>query len=98
MQDTKPVLTTDVQDMPNVDDLIKHQDTDAMKWALAFKRVIIENGFDMDTMKDESYMVGWFANAMMTQHDWAHNNKVTIDEIQVVEHPLTEQVSLNRFA
>lgn len=75
MKDTDPILETEINNMPKVDDLIKQQDTDAMKWALAFKRIIIENEFTIDDMKDESYMVGWFANAMMTQYDWIQGQK-----------------------
>lgn len=73
MGDIELELEEDLSKMPAVEDLVGSLDTDAMKWALAFKRVIIENNFTIEDMKDEGYMVSWFASALMTQHDWCHN-------------------------
>lgn len=67
-------IEQDIGNMSDVEDLIKQQDTDAMKWALAFKKCIIENEFTMGDMKDENYMVSWFANAI----------EVTLDSLQNV--------------
>ena len=78
MKDTNPVLIKDISLMPNVDDLIKQQNTDGMKWALALKRCIIENDFTIADIKDESYMVGWFANAICIAQDRLH--KKDLDE------------------
>lgn len=52
----------------NIEDLVKNQDTDAQKWAAAFI-----DSFKGKNQPDESDMIGWFANAMMTMHDKTSN-------------------------
>ena len=48
-------------------DLRIHRNPDAMAWTKLF----IETTADMDCkmLRDEGYMHGWFANAMMAMHD-----------------------------
>lgn len=60
------------------EELIKTHNTDAMEWAKSFKETILENNFDLETIIDESYMVGWFANAIMTMYDKSGEQDVQI--------------------
>jgi hypothetical protein len=43
-----------------------HSTTDAMVWAKEFCRILRENDIRLEDI-DEGWMVGWFANAMVTQ-------------------------------
>lgn len=49
-------------------DMSIHHNPDAMAWAKFF----VETTKDMDreAFRDEGYMVGWFANAMMAMYDF----------------------------
>ena len=47
-------------------ELLARLGTDAGKWAAEFRKVAISLGYsDMD----EGWLIGWFANAMMNEHD-----------------------------
>jgi hypothetical protein len=48
-------------------DMSIHRNPDAMVWAKFF--VETTKDMDRDAFRDESYMVAWFANAMMAMHD-----------------------------
>ena len=48
-------------------DMSIHTNPDAMAWAKFF--VEHTKNMDRDAFRDEGYMVGWFANAMMAMHD-----------------------------
>ena len=47
-------------------DVSIHTNPDAMAWAKFFCKTMQEHP---DIVLDESYMVAWFANAMMAMHD-----------------------------
>ena len=49
-------------------DLKIHRNPDAMAWAKFF--IETTKDMDRDSFRDEGYMVGWFANAMMAMHDY----------------------------
>ena len=57
-------------------DMSIHNNPDAMAWAKFF----IERTKDMDrdSFRDEGYMVGWFANAMMAMYDHVKGIKATV--------------------
>jgi len=57
-------------------DMSIHNNPDAMAWAKFF----IEKTKDMDrdSFRDEEYMVGWFANAMMAMYDHIMGTEVTV--------------------
>lgn len=57
-------------------DMSIHNNPDAMAWAKFF----VERTKDMnrDSFRDEEYMVGWFANAMMAMHDHVKGIKTTV--------------------
>ena len=44
-----------------------HNNPDAMAWAKFF--IATTKDMDKDIFRDEAYMFGWFANAMMAMHD-----------------------------
>jgi hypothetical protein len=53
-------------------ELVKNQDTNAYKWALAFVQTIEEHKIVID----QSTMISWFANAIMCMHDKLYNTKI----------------------
>jgi hypothetical protein len=57
-------------------DMSIHTNPDAMAWAKFF----VEHTKDLsrDAFRDESYMVGWFANAMMAMHDHIKGIETTV--------------------
>jgi hypothetical protein len=57
-------------------DMSIHTNPDAMAWAKFF--VETTKNMDRDTFRDESYMVAWFANAMMAMHDYVTGTKTTV--------------------
>jgi len=57
-------------------DMSIHTNPDAMAWAKFF--VETTKNMDRDAFRDESYMVGWFANAMMTMHDYVTGTKTIV--------------------
>ena len=57
-------------------DMSIHTNPDAMAWAKLFIRKT-EN-MDRDAFRDEGYMVGWFANALMAMHDHLTGQKITV--------------------
>lgn len=50
---------------------------DAAKWAAAFCQTFAKLHPDQ-LVPDEGWMIGWFANAMMAQHDHAIGFKPTV--------------------
>lgn len=62
-----------------------HHNPDAMAWAKFF----VETTKDMgrEVFCDESYMVGWFANAMMAMHDSMKPHEAA-DEIERLREAL----------
>lgn len=48
-------------------DLSIHQNPDAAAWAKFF--IETTKDMDIDSIRDEAYMIGWFANGMMAMHD-----------------------------
>jgi|688.fasta_scaffold246909_5 hypothetical protein len=48
-------------------DMSIHQNPDAQAWAKFF--IETTKDMDRDAFRDEEYMIGWFANAMMAMHD-----------------------------
>ena len=61
-------------------DLVKTQSRDAVKWAKSFTETCKD--FTKEEILDESYLIVWFANAMMAMHDSLYNNefKSTTDQ------------------
>jgi len=57
-------------------DMSIHTNPDAMAWAKFF--VERTNKLDRDAFRDEGFMVGWFANAMMAMHDHLTGNGITV--------------------
>ena len=57
-------------------DMNIHTNPDAMVWAKFF--VEHTKNMDRDAFRDEEYMVGWFANAMMAMYDHLTGFKVTV--------------------
>jgi hypothetical protein len=57
-------------------DMSIHTNPDARAWAKFF----VETTKDMnrDAFRDESYMIAWFANAMMAMHDHLTGTKTTV--------------------
>lgn len=55
-------------------DLSIHQNPDAQAWAKFF--IETTKNMNRDSFRDEGYMIGWFANAMMAMHDHLMNIKV----------------------
>jgi hypothetical protein len=53
-----------------------HSTTDAMAWAKEFVKTLREYPETADP-HDEGFMVGWFANAMMAQHDELMNGHLS---------------------
>jgi hypothetical protein len=53
-----------------------HTNPDAMAWAKFF--VEHTDSLDCDAFRDEGFMVGWFANAMMAMHDHLTGNVITV--------------------
>ena len=53
-----------------------HQNRDAMAWTKFFVKTVKENNLTLDQLLDESYMIGWFANAMMAMHDSLYHTKI----------------------
>lgn len=47
-------------------DMSIHTNPDAQAWAKFFCKTMQENPY---IVLDESFMIGWFANAMMAMHD-----------------------------
>lgn len=66
------------------EDLIKTRNTNAMEWAKAFKYTVLSNQLNYEEILDEGYMVGWFANAIMTMSD------LKDEEILRLETEITE--------
>lgn len=66
-------------------DLLKTQDTDAMKWSISFNQTAIELGYQP---MDEGWLVAWFANAMCVQMDSTSNKKN--EEIQFLKAMIVE--------
>ena len=48
-------------------DMSIHSNPDAQAWAKFF--IETTKYMDRDAFRDEAYMTGWFANAMMAMHD-----------------------------
>ena len=48
-------------------DMSIHHNPDAQAWAKFF--ITTTKDMSRDTFRDEEYMIGWFANAMMAMHD-----------------------------
>ena len=57
-------------------DMNIHHNPDAMVWAKFF--VETTKDMDRDAFRDEGYMVGWFANAMMAMHDHIKGIRPTV--------------------
>ncbi len=57
-------------------DMSINTNPDAMVWAKFF--VETTKNMDRDAFRDESYMVSWFANAMMAMHDYVTGTKTTV--------------------
>jgi hypothetical protein len=57
-------------------DMSIHTNPDAMAWAKLF--VETTKDMDRDAFRDESYMVAWFANAMMAIHDYVTGTRMTV--------------------
>ena len=74
MTDNTTTINTDDYQKVDVSDLIRTRNTDGMQWALAFRTAIDENNFTIEDVRDPSLMVGWFANAIMTQYDKGCSN------------------------
>ncbi len=56
-----------------------YSNPNAMDWAKFF--VELTRDMDCDVFRDEGYMVGWFANAMMAMHDHIKGTKpVVLDD------------------
>lgn len=64
-------------------DLLKNQDTDAMKWAQAFMDTAEKQGWTLPPEVDVMLMLAWFANAMMTQHDYTYWKKIKPLEVEL---------------
>lgn len=56
-------------------DMSIHANPDAQAWAKFF--IETTRDMDRDAFRDESYMIGWFANAMMAMHDHITGQRVT---------------------
>jgi hypothetical protein len=57
-------------------DMSIHTNPDALAWARFFIKTTESMG--RDVFRDESYMVGWFSNAMMAMHDHLTGQRVTV--------------------
>jgi hypothetical protein len=57
-------------------DMSIHTNPDAMVWAKFF--VETTKNMDRDVFRDEGYMVGWFADAMMAMYDHVTGTKTTV--------------------
>jgi hypothetical protein len=57
-------------------DMSIHTNPDAMVWAKFF--IETTKDMDRDAFRDEGYMIGWFANAMMAMHDHLTGQGVTV--------------------
>lgn len=57
-------------------DMSIHTNPDAQAWAKFF--VETTKDMDRDVFRDEDYMFGWFANAMMAMHDYITGQRITV--------------------
>ena len=57
-------------------DMSIHTNPDAQAWAKFF--IETTKNMDRDSFRDEGYMIGWFANAMMAMHDHLTGQGVTV--------------------
>jgi hypothetical protein len=57
-------------------DMSIHNNPDAQVWAKFF--IETTKDMDRDAFRDEGYMIGWFANAMMAMHDHLTGQGVTV--------------------
>ena len=57
-------------------DMSIHINPDAQVWAKFF--IETTKDMDRDVFRDEGYMIGWFANAMMAMHDHLTGQGVTV--------------------
>ena len=57
-------------------DMSIHTNPDAQAWAKFF--IETAKNMDRDSFRDEGYMIGWFANAMMAMHDHLTGQGVTV--------------------
>jgi predicted RNA-binding protein with EMAP domain len=57
-------------------DMSIHTNPDAQVWAKFF--IETTKNMDRDSFRDEGYMIGWFANAMMAMHDHLTGQHVTV--------------------
>lgn len=57
-------------------DMSIHTNPDAQAWAKFF--IETTKDMDRDVFRDEGYMIGWFANAMMAMHDHITGERITV--------------------
>lgn len=57
-------------------DMSIHTNPNAQAWAKFF--IETTKNINRDAFRDEGYMVGWFANAMMAMHDHLTGQGVTV--------------------
>ena len=57
-------------------DMSINTNPNAQAWAKFF--IETTKNMDRDSFRDEGYMIGWFANAMMAMHDHLTGQGVTV--------------------